>query len=569
MKKTFDDLYKAFEDRFRGSRELIKDRLKIYQPLLAQVPRQAEGPTLAIDLGCGRGEWLEILAEAGFDATGVDLNGGMAQEAVERGLKIELHDALEYLKRQPDCSAVVISAFHMVEHVPTEYLIELLDECHRVMAKDGLLVLETPNPENISVGTHTFHLDPTHKSPLPPDLLEFLVEEAGFPDTAILRLNGSPMIEAGPIERSVHLMFEVARDYACLARKSEKQSAEASDSLAAFVQSTSQKIPADVKEIKGWLRSADNEITSISEEVKAATDSIEEIKGWLRSADNDIISISEKVEAATTSSTDQFRQLSDNLSTQSELLRTGNIALTNTVASLGKQLKEIVKDRAVAARDNEIGRLRQHIAGGEVANQEQLTLKEAETEERNAEIALLNERITAQAEQVASLARQLEGAVAEREYLRNQVLEIYQSRSWKLAGPYRRTGRVLKRFAASTPDLRIWTKHKTRPIYSGIIRFVLLRPRLKTFLSSIIRRYPKIHNFSHGLIASANNETGAFEAGALSAKKEYTLDDISRPFSTPTSFLPNNKSESGSTLLSTSQANRILLNLRRPSRKKD
>ncbi|BCG89486.1 hypothetical protein MesoLj113c_55960 [Mesorhizobium sp. 113-3-9] len=264
MKKTFDDLYKAFEDRFRGSRELVKDRLKIYQPLLAQVPRQAEGPTLAIDLGCGRGEWLEILAEAGFDATGVDLNGGMAQEAVERGLNIELHDAVEYLKRQPDCSAVVISAFHMVEHVPTEYLIELLDECHRVMAKDGLLILETPNPENISVGVNTFHLDPTHKSPLPPSLLGFLVEQAGFPETAILRLNGEPMIEAGPIERSVHVMFDMARDYACLARKRDEQSGEKAESLAEFVQVESQQAPNDMTKIKSWLHSADTEIASNS-----------------------------------------------------------------------------------------------------------------------------------------------------------------------------------------------------------------------------------------------------------------------------------------------------------------
>ncbi|TPM49923.1 methyltransferase domain-containing protein [Mesorhizobium sp. B2-2-3] len=262
MKKSFDDLYKAFEDRFRGSRELVKDRLRIYLPLLAQVPRQGEGPNLAIDLGCGRGEWLEILTEAGFNAAGVDLNRGMAREAFEHGLKIELHDAIDYLKGQPDDSAIVISAFHMVEHVPTEYLIELLDECHRVMAKDGLLILETPNPENVSVGAHTFHLDPTHKSPLPPSLLEFLVEQAGFPETAILRLNGEPMIEAGPIERGIHVMFDMARDYACLARKQNGESNKEIELLGDFVQVASQQAPNDMAKIKGWLHSADNEIAS-------------------------------------------------------------------------------------------------------------------------------------------------------------------------------------------------------------------------------------------------------------------------------------------------------------------
>ncbi|TPL69237.1 class I SAM-dependent methyltransferase [Mesorhizobium sp. B2-3-15] len=258
MRKNFDDLYKAFEDRFRGSREHVKERLQIYQPLLAQVPRQAEGPPLAIDLGCGRGEWLEILAESGLEAIGVDTNARMAQEAADNGLRIELQDALEHLGGRPNNSVAIITAFHMVEHVPTDYLIGLLDECQRVLAEDGLLILETPNPENISVSTNTFHLDPTHKSPLPPGLLEFLVGQAGFAETAILRLNGAPMIEAGPIERSVHLMFEGARDYACLARK--EHSKFGTEPLADFVRAISQETPADLASIKGWLHSADNEI---------------------------------------------------------------------------------------------------------------------------------------------------------------------------------------------------------------------------------------------------------------------------------------------------------------------
>ncbi|MDX8445999.1 methyltransferase domain-containing protein [Mesorhizobium captivum] len=332
MNKSFDDLYKAFEDRFRGSREVIKERLKVYQPLLAQVPRQAEGPTLAIDLGCGRGEWLEILAEAGLEATGVDTNARMAQEAVDNGLRIELQDALEHLGGRPDNSVAVISAFHMVEHVPTDYLIGLLDECQRVLTDDGLLILETPNPENISVGTHTFHLDPTHKSPLPPDLLEFLVGQAGFAETAILRLNGAPMIEAGPMERSVHLMFEVARDYACLARK---RAADGPNALAAFVGTASQQVPSDTNQIKQWLRSADGEIVGISEEVKATI----------------------------SSNADQLRQLTDNLAAQAELVRTANITLQDTVASLARQLENAkAKDNALAERDAEIARLGQRTA---------------------------------------------------------------------------------------------------------------------------------------------------------------------------------------------------------------
>ncbi|RWC92552.1 MAG: methyltransferase domain-containing protein [Mesorhizobium sp.] len=315
MKKTFDELYKAFEDRFRGSRQLVKDRLKIYQPLLAQVPRQAEGPTLAVDLGCGRGEWLEILGEAGLVATGVDTNAPMVQEAIEGGRNIVLHDALGYLAGQPGGSVAVITAFHMVEHVPTDYLIELLEECNRVLVDDGLLILETPNPESVTVGAHTFHLDPTHKSPLPPILLEFLVEQAGFAETAILRLNGEPMLEAGPIERSIHLMFEVARDYACLARKRDCGLSRETQTLAAFVGVVSQQMPTDMTKIKEWLRSAD---TEIARNLSASQ--------------------------ATVSQTDQLQQLIADLSAQIDSMQNENAAFRTIIASLSSRLDDLTTD---------------------------------------------------------------------------------------------------------------------------------------------------------------------------------------------------------------------------------
>lgn len=417
MKKNFDDLYKAFEDRFRGSRELVKERLRIYLPLLAQIPKQGDKPGLAIDLGCGRGEWLEILAEAGLEAVGVDLNEGMAQEAVDNGLRIELQDAIQYLRQQPNNSVAVISAFHMVEHIPTDYLIELLDECHRVLADNGLLILETPNPENISVGTHTFHLDPTHKSPLPPDLLEFLVGQAGFAETAILRLNGAPMIEAGPIERSIHLMFEVARDYGCLAKKRDKRPARGRKSLAAFVQTASQQMPTDMGKIKEWLRSADDEIASISEEVKTIM----------------------------SSTADQLQQLTVNLTAQSELMRTQNIALQDTMASLARQL-------------------------------EQLARKEAAIEERDAEIARLSENVTTLVEQVDA---------------------FQSSTSWRLTSPIRSiktgTARFAQGMSASLkfkPGSRLW--RVTRRGAISLAGSILARPFLANHARHLLRRFPGI-----------------------------------------------------------------------------
>ena len=115
----------------------------------------------------------------------------------------------------------VVSAFHLVEHVPIDYLIDLLNECYRVLAETGLLILETPNPENLTVGTWSFHMDPTHNKPLPPLLLEFLVQNAGFEDTAIVRLNGSdPKAEEGPLERVAGILFKAAHGLFESSRKS-------------------------------------------------------------------------------------------------------------------------------------------------------------------------------------------------------------------------------------------------------------------------------------------------------------------------------------------------------------
>ena len=108
-----DFFYRAFEDRFRGSRSLISARLVVYQPFLRPLAVAFQTPK-ALDLGCGRGEWLEVLAGAGFDAWGVDLNEGMLAACQERGLTGQLGDALSTLKELPSESLALVSAFHLV-----------------------------------------------------------------------------------------------------------------------------------------------------------------------------------------------------------------------------------------------------------------------------------------------------------------------------------------------------------------------------------------------------------------------------------------------------------------------
>ena len=182
-----DGFYRAFEDRYRGSRHLIKDRLRVYLPFIEQL-KACYPDTPALDLGCGRGEWLELLQENGFKPTGVDVDDGMLEACRELGLSVEHCDALEALKNLADESQIVVSGFHIAEHLPFDILQTLVKETLRVLKPGGLLILETPNPENLTVGTSSFYFDPSHLRPIPPPLLAFLPEYYGFKNVKTIRL---------------------------------------------------------------------------------------------------------------------------------------------------------------------------------------------------------------------------------------------------------------------------------------------------------------------------------------------------------------------------------------------
>ena len=147
-----DPFYRAFEERYRGSRELIKSRLEVYLPFVEPLKTLYEGSEI-LDLGCGRGEWLELMQQNGFRAKGVDLNEGMLLACRELNLDVCQADALDYLRGLAVDTLSVVSAFQVVEHISFEALRELVDEAHRVLKPGGLLILETPNSENLVVGT--------------------------------------------------------------------------------------------------------------------------------------------------------------------------------------------------------------------------------------------------------------------------------------------------------------------------------------------------------------------------------------------------------------------------------
>lgn len=209
------NFYRAFEDKYRGSRELIKSRLEVYLPFVKKI-KEIEQEPKAIDLGCGRGEWLELTREFGFQSHGIDMDAGMLENVKSLGLSAELGDAVEYLKTLPDESVSIVSGFHIVEHLPFDVLQSLIQEALRVLKPGGLIILETPNPENIEVATANFYLDPTHVRPIPSQLLSFLTEYYGFERTKVLRLQESDNTEFITLS---HIIREVSPDYSVVAQK--------------------------------------------------------------------------------------------------------------------------------------------------------------------------------------------------------------------------------------------------------------------------------------------------------------------------------------------------------------
>ena len=175
--------YALFEERFRGTREEIRERqldaLRFVAPFVG-----SESPVL--DIGCGRGEWLELLRDAGIRAYGVDLNGAMVQQALEAGVDARHENALEHLSDSVEESSLqAVTAFHLVEHVPQSVLIQLVRLVFRSLQPGGQLLVETPNPTNVAVGAAAFYLDPTHRRPVHPQYLSFLAEASGFTDVQV------------------------------------------------------------------------------------------------------------------------------------------------------------------------------------------------------------------------------------------------------------------------------------------------------------------------------------------------------------------------------------------------
>jgi len=206
--------YARFAERFRGSEEFVKASQRFYIPHFT-------GCQEVLDIGCGRGEFLELMRDAGISARGIDLSRESVDLCRTKGLKAEQADLFAYLAAQPDASFDGIFCAQVVEHLAPAQIPEMIRLTARALRRGGVLIIETPNPECLAIFATHFYLDPTHKRPVPHALLAFYMEENGIGQIEVHRR--SPAIESMPALASLPEDFRDAffggLDYAIVGRK--------------------------------------------------------------------------------------------------------------------------------------------------------------------------------------------------------------------------------------------------------------------------------------------------------------------------------------------------------------
>ncbi len=208
-------VYSLFEERFRGDPAAVAEKQLFYLPLLRSLPGAV------LDVGCGRGEFLAMLREAGIPASGVETNPLSVALGREAGLEIEEGDGIAALERRQLSSLGAVVAFQVVEHWPAGAIWAFLRAARQALEPGGVLIAETINTDSLSA-LKAFFLDPTHVRPVPADALRFLAESAGFADARIEYRSPLPETErlaegSANDERLNRLLFG-PQDYALIAR---------------------------------------------------------------------------------------------------------------------------------------------------------------------------------------------------------------------------------------------------------------------------------------------------------------------------------------------------------------
>jgi SAM-dependent methyltransferase/cell division protein FtsB len=214
-----------FAEHFRGEFEDIQNRLKVYLDHLKRCHVVSNGLPV-IDLGCGRGEWISLLNGIEINNIGVDKNPYCIEFCTSNGLNVVNEDAFDFLDRQDNKSVGAVTGFQFLEHIPFSLQLRLFEICLEKLAPGGIVVFELPNPENLQVGGSNFFKDPTHSTPLFPDVLAFFLKNKGFVNVELLRVNAYPDAHrlSGKEENITKLnkLLYGPQDYAVIAHKSSQ-----------------------------------------------------------------------------------------------------------------------------------------------------------------------------------------------------------------------------------------------------------------------------------------------------------------------------------------------------------
>ncbi|MGD0777265.1 MAG: class I SAM-dependent methyltransferase [Candidatus Solibacter sp.] len=206
--------YGRFAERFRGTEEYVKAGQQLYLPYF-------RGCRNVLDIGCGRGEFLEMMQGAGIPAKGIDLDPESVATCRHKTLDAEVADLFVYLENLPEASLDGIFCSQVVEHLPPERLPEMIRLCASRLQRNGAIAIETPNPECLAIFATHFYLDPTHQRPVPHPLLAFYLEEFGVGNVEVRKL--SPAAESLGSVKSLPEEFREAffggLDYAITGKK--------------------------------------------------------------------------------------------------------------------------------------------------------------------------------------------------------------------------------------------------------------------------------------------------------------------------------------------------------------
>lgn len=212
--RPLDIDYTRFAFRFRGSEAQVRQIEELYRPFFANCRS-------VLDIGCGRGEFLQLMREMGIPAKGIDLGAESVAMCRDKSLDAEVADLFTYPPLQTAGEFDGIFASQLVEHLEPAKLPEMIRLCAASLRRGGVLAIETPNPDCLAIFATYFYLDPTHTRPVPRQLLEFYMEEAGIGSIEVHEI--SPAMESIPelaeLPESLRKRFFGGLDYAIVGRK--------------------------------------------------------------------------------------------------------------------------------------------------------------------------------------------------------------------------------------------------------------------------------------------------------------------------------------------------------------